>query len=868
MAMELLEREEALQALADALAHVGSEGGRIALVSGEAGIGKTSLLSRFAAEQPNEVLWGACEALFTPQPLGPLYDIAPRAGGDLLALLKAGAPRPSLFAALLTALSQPGRPGIVVVEDAHWADEATLDLLKFLGRRIHQTRSLLVVTYRDDEVGARHPLRLVLGDLPSRSVVRLRLPPLSEPAVAALAAQSGRPGEAVYEVTGGNPFFVTEVLANEGEEVPATVRDAVLARALRLSPAARAVLEAVSVVPARAERWLLDEILSPSEATLEECLASGVLRAEGDALAFRHELGRLAVEGALSDPRRRSLHARVLEVLTDRGLEAISLARLVHHADGAGDSAAVLRFAPEAARQAALLSAHREAASHYATALRHAEGSPPEERAALLEGHSFECYLHEGIQEALADREETLAIWRRLGRREKEGETLRWTSRLHWFLGHKAEADRYAADAVALLETLPPGDELAMAYSNRAQLHMLACDYEGTMHWGNRAIALAESLGATEVLIHALNNVGTIGLHIGDMRGIARLERSLALAGERGLQEHVARAYTNLGTCSAVLRDYPHAQRYLDEGIAYSTERDLDSWRLYMAAWRARVHFELGEWGLAGDEASWVLARTAISAITRIPALAVLAHLRVRRGDPGAEALLDEAWELAVGTGEPQRIAPVAAARAEAAWWGGRIETVLDEVQEAFELALQSSNPWWPGELAFWLWRGGALAPPPHRVSGAPALQIDGDWRRAADAWQEAGCPYERAMALAEGDEPARREALTLFEHLGATPAAAALRQELRAEGVRRVPRGPRPATRANPAGLTGRQMDVMGLLTEGLSNADIAARLFVSPKTVEHHVAAVLSKLGVQSRTEAVALALQHGWVPPRLPK
>ncbi len=309
--MELLEREQFFGELEAILNQVAAGNGRFVLVSGEAGIGKTSLVERFAAAHKKEVrvFWGACDALFTPRPLGPLYDIARQTQGNLLALLEEQAPRASIFSAALDEMENAKRPNITVIEDVHWADEATLDLLKFLGRRINRIKSLVVVTYRDDEVGADHPLRLVLGDLPNRSVARLRLPPLSVAGVNALAESASRSIENLYAVTGGNPFFVTEALASKESGVPVTVRDAVVSRAARLSSAARAVLELVSVVPAKTEMWLLDDTISPDTVVFDECVSGGILRYEGEAIAFRHELARRAIEDDCP-PRRASWRAR------------------------------------------------------------------------------------------------------------------------------------------------------------------------------------------------------------------------------------------------------------------------------------------------------------------------------------------------------------------------------------------------------------------------------------------------------------------------------------------------------------------------------------------------------------------------------
>src|SRR6516165_4794476 len=440
--MDLLERDEFFEELEVILAGVAAGRGRIILVSGEAGIGKTTLVERFAERHSTKarVFWGACDALFTPRPLGPLYDIAPQIQGELLTLLEQQAPRASILSAVVDELQKTKVPSITVIEDVHWADEATLDLLKFLGRRINRIKSMLIVTYRDDEVGPDHPLRLVLGDLPHRSVARLRLLPLSEAGVNTLAERADRRIEDLYEVTGGNPLFVTEALASKGAGIPSTVRDAVLSRAARLSPASRAVLELVSVVPARTQMWLLNDTVRPDAALLEECVKSGMLRYETDAIAFRHELARRAIADSLSVHRRQSLHALVLAALVNRGSDAL-LARIVHHAAEAGDSAAVLKYAPVAARQAAALSAHRESASHYQIAIQYAGELAHEERARLFEQRSYECFLTDQTQEALHARQEALEIWKQLGNHFREGDNLRWISRIQWFLGRGVEAE-------------------------------------------------------------------------------------------------------------------------------------------------------------------------------------------------------------------------------------------------------------------------------------------------------------------------------------------------------------------------------------------------------------------------------------------
>lgn len=853
--MPLLERERCLADLSDWLDAAAENGGIVALVAGEAGIGKTTLLQEFARQQRkvSRVLWGACDALFTPRPLAPLHDIARQVQKGLLAATNAGN-RDAIFNAALDELER-GPPALVVLEDMHWADEATLDLLKFLGRRIQRTRSLLVVTYRDDEVGTRHPLRLVIGELPRIHVRRQRLSALSESAVAELARDAGRSAAGLHSATGGNPFFITEVLATSAEAVPVTVRDAVLARALRLAPASREIAELASLIPGRAEAWLLEEALHPDEAGIEGCLDIGMIRGEDGSLAFRHELARRALEGSIPRVRLRELHARVLQILSER--QGISSARLAHHADCARNTDEVLRHAPAAAAQAVAVGSHSEAASHYRVALRYAGDLAAEDRARLQELLAYECYLTDQIGQAAEARQAALDVWRSSGDRLKEGDSLRWLSRLNWFLGRRAEADRYSAEAVAALEPLPPGPELAMAYSNCAQLAMLRGDVDPAVEWAQRAIRIAEPAGYTEILSHALNNLGSALYIVGDPAGKADLERSLALALENRLQEHAGRAYTNLGSMSVEQRRYADASRFLEAGIAYCQEHDLDAWFLYMLAWRARLKFEVGDWNSASADAEQVLAHPRTSPVSRIPALTILGHLRVLRGDTDASSPLDHARELAARADELQRLAPLACALADAAWIEDDVARIPREMHAAFALMPKARDPWMRGKVTAWMWRADALDSPLDDVAKPYELELAGDWQGAANAWREIGCPYEQAIVLGwHGDETAQLTALEIMEHLGATAAANALRRRMRAKGVLKIPRGSRTTTRSHPQGLTKREVQVLDLLAQGMKNAAIAKRLFLSTKTVDHHVSAILTKLGVPSREEAVAFA------------
>ena len=832
MSAPLLEREPFLAALEAA-----PDGGTV-LVAGEAGIGKTALVRAYCAGQGARVLWGACDALFTPRPLGPFADVAEAAGGELRALIREGARPAELLPALLAELR--AEPSVLVLEDLHWADEGTLDVLRLLARRLDGLTARVVATFRDDEIGEAHPLRRAIGDLGAR---RLRLEPLSREAVRALADRHEVDGERLHAITGGNPFYVTEVLSTPGEAIPGTVRDAVLGRIAGLPPDARGLLEQVAIVPGGAEGALLREA---SDAAVDACLRAGTLRPAGDGLSFRHELARLAVEEAITPRRRAALHRTVLAALGRAGADP---ARLAHHAEMAGDAAAVLEHAPVAAERAARAAAHREAAAQYARALRFAGSEPPERRAELLERRAYHCYLTDQIEEAaIKARREALELRRGLGDRLREGDDLRWLSRLHWFLGHNAEAERFGAEAVEILEALgsdPPTRELAMAYSNRAQLAMLSFDLEGARRWGAEAIAVAERIGDDEALAHALNNVGCAEYLRELDGGREKLERSLALALESGHEEHVARAYCNLVGIAVELHRPLQALATAPAALEYCAGRDLDSWGHYVLAWKALAEIEAGCWDEAAASAGEVLAHAATAPVTRIPALVALTRLRARRDDPGAQDTLDEALALASGTGEIQRIAPVASARAELRWLAGDDAGALAATEDAWALVLERGTPWLIGELGVWRRRAGGDAPA--ELAAEPyALELAGDLEGAALAWDALGCAYEAALARARAGSA---QGFATLERLGAVAVLPRLGR-----------RGPRPSTRGNPAGLTRRELEVLALVSEGLHNAEIAGRLVLSVRTVDMHVRNILRKLGVQSRGRAQAEAARLG--------
>ncbi|HET7450874.1 MAG TPA: LuxR C-terminal-related transcriptional regulator [Gaiellaceae bacterium] len=853
--MELVERSGLLSGL-EVQIRQAETAGRMVLIGGEAGVGKTSLARSLVERSPGgvRVLWGACDPLSTPRPLAPFHDMPP-----LGPVLAEATPREELLSALLAELATRS---LMVVEDVHWADEATLDALRFLGRRVTGTPSVVLVTFREDEVGSGHPLRAVLGDLATAAgCERMQVPPLSAEGVRTLAAGQAIDPDRLYRATRGNAFYVTEVLAAPGWSVPLSVTDAVLARVSRLSADARALIDLVSIAPGGLEPELAERISRQPHEALDEAVERGVLVATGARLEFRHELARIAVESAVPAGRARMLHGELLAGLEARGAD---LARLVHHADAAGLGERVLRYAPDAAREASARGAHREAARQLERAVGYADALTPKELGDLLTQLAEERVGFDPPPERLALLERIAALRRRSGDDRGLGETLVYLSLTTWGTGRSAEAYELALQAVEILERLPGGRELAHAYATVAVQHMLARRGEPAVEWGTKAIELAEAVDAHVALHLALNAVGTARLvSLDDESGVEFLERSAAFGAETGDHFAVGRALGNLGSTLGELRRYDEASARLERAIAFDEEHDLDGLAGYATAWLARVRFEQGRWEQAEELATEALRRRDVLVIIPITALCVLGRLAVRRGVAYGAVLLDEAWALAETTGDLQRVWPVAAGRAEAAWLTGRSREIERLVRPTFELARSLGSGWSIGELGWWLARAGTSDVDLTGAAEPFALAAHGGWREAAEAWARLGCPYERAEALALGDEPALREALAILTGLGAEPMADRVREAMRRAGVKRVPARPRASTREAPAQLTRRQLEVLGLLGDGLGNAEIARRLFISEKTVIHHVSAILRKFGARTRGEAAAVARKMGIEP-----
>jgi DNA-binding CsgD family transcriptional regulator/tetratricopeptide (TPR) repeat protein len=853
--VELLERDRALSVLAEAHDVAARGEGRVVFVSGEPGIGKTSLVTRFVQglEPGARVFVGACDDLYVPRPLGPFRDLAGAVSDELADALAADAAPHEIQSLLIGELRMPPQPTVLVLEDLHWADDATIDAVAVLGRRIGSLPALLVLTFRRGDVPPGHPLHAAVAAVAVDESVLVELAPLSERAVASLV---GDRAEEVYAATGGNPFYVTELVgASASVRLPPSVAVAVLARAARLDADSRRLVELVSVVPGRVATAVLDAVMPEWPVAAEEPERRGLLEVEPRYVRFRHELARHAIVSSIPVASRRRLHAEILGVLLAANADP---ADVVHHADAAGAEDVVAEYAVVAARRAASLESNREAYSHYRRAADFLDRLPRPEQARVLEELAVVAYFVGRLPEGLAAIERAIEIDDGLGDRQAAGRCRRVLSRLHWIASDGRAARAAALEAVAILEPLGPSSELARGYSTVSQLEMLADDTEAALVWGERALELATELGDEPTRAHALVNIGTARLNTdGSTAPLLEAHRVAEAAGDR---HEAARALDNLATSLLVWARPPEALRYADQATAYGAGHEVLIIASNAAVVTAWLRLRAGEWA----ESERITRReiesgVVIRQITKI----VLAELAVRRGDPDAAERLAEVAADGDRTGEPQRILPALERAAEHALLTGapmptgRIEALVAGIPPSGRLSARNAM-----RVAAWAGVAGIDVELTTTASPPYAAMARRDWRAAADAFAEIGWTYDRALMLSLlEDEDALVEAIAISRGLGADPLTRRVAGRLRDLGVS-VPRGPRESSRANPAGLTARQLEVLSLLADGLTNAEIADRLVVSPRTAEHHVAAVLTKLGAATRRDAARHAAELGLV------
>ncbi|HSJ71141.1 MAG TPA: AAA family ATPase [Acidimicrobiia bacterium] len=849
----LYERGTQLATLASLVDDLDTAGGKVVLIRGEAGIGKTALVTAFLEEHmaSSHVLVGACDDLATPQPFGAIWDIG-RQEPSVLEPLKTD-DRRGVLHALLELLSRPLRATILVIEDTQWADEATLDTIQSIGRRIARSHGLIVLTYRDGEVDADHPLRQVIGEVPPQNIVRIHLEPLTPVAVAAIIGDRPFDVGEVLSLTDGNPLFVTEVVASGTQEIPLSVQDTILARVAKVTPGARAILDLVSIMPGDADPVLVDQFLSPTPAQLSECEHQGLLQTTNGRLGFMHELQRRAVEASLGGARRRGLNQRVLDALIDREEPS----RLLHHAQQAGDLEAIITLAPRAAVAATAIDSHREALEHYRLLDAHLDLIPDDELMVILDGWAREAALFDR-EDASGIATRAIELQRSHGSPAGLAMALTFGAEVKFRLFRTKEALEYADEAVALLAGSPSTADLARALTMQAYVHWLYYERASeSLGLADHAVVIAEESRDDLASIEALSVRGMIAYSVGATDAMELLERSRMLAEESGLRFQEVRALTRMTGMCADVRDVARAADLARRARETAARYDLYLAEVEAKALYAEILLWTGEWAEAEDTAAEAVGSQPYTATL---AWRVLGNIQSRRGGSGARSTLERMWSLAATSHQLTVIDPAATVLAEHMWlsddidpqWTGVLRDVLAE-------GIAARSPWPSGAFSFWLWKLGMLDEVPDSTPDFYRWIIEGDHRRAAEFWNQRGVPYEEGLALMHGDDDEMIRALRIFEDLGADAAAARVRADLALRDVP-VPRGRSRAARQHAAGLTGRQAEVLGYLAMGLTNTQIADELFISHRTVENHVAAILMKLDAPTRSGAVEAARAIG--------
>lgn len=851
----ILERDTELALLRGLLDDLDTTGGKVVLLRGEAGIGKSALVSEFIAQSDNRahILLGGCDDLLTPQALGPFWDMAreepslrqPLGESDRLGVLHA----------CLDLLSRSLRPTIMVFEDTHWADEATLDAIMYLGRRIARSNGLLLLTYRDGVVDFDHPLRAVVGELPPQTVNRIQLQGLSLAAVTSILGDSYLDPGDVAAATGGNPLLVTEMASNQEDTIPASIQDSVMTRLAKLPSDTQELVKTLSVIPESVSLSELRRLTGAAENLVANAEKHGLLKTRGSFVVFGHELIRRAIESSLTSRDAIAVNRQVLAALPPGS----DPARLVHHARQAEDTDRLLEVAPVAARAAASVGSHREAAAHFRL-LRNAVDRLNSEKGPFLDDWAEVEFVLDNTSEAIELTETAIAHYRKIGDSDGESGALIRAAHYCEIVGERQRCEQYAAQALAALDPQPAPWNLARALEINAFVQVQASNATSAGLFIDRTAAAA-SANDDWVQIRILNHRGVVADLIDYPAGREDLEKARRKAEDTGELYEESRALMNHAWAAVANRDLAIATDFAQRAIAAASKYQLVTLEAYSKALLATAQLLGGEFDRAENLARSLdpVIEGRRGAMYKAVAIPVVGLVEARTGRDVLEAL-PAVWNAFRGVEEFQRVGPIAETIAEVAWISGNTDSApIPDLHKVMEMGLKRGFEWMSGSIAFRLWLLGALHEIPEGIAEPYRLVIEDDSEGAAEIWERMGLPYERALALMHSDEEAQLEALKALDELGATAVAAKLRKSMRDLGIT-VPRGKDLKTRDHPAGLTARQAEVLDLLAQGLSNPKIADRLFISPRTVENHVTAVLTKLNAIDRGEAVDIARDRG--------
>ena len=632
------------------------------------------------------------------------------------------------------------------------------------------------------------------------------------------------------------------------------VRSEVLARAARLSLSGRAALNAAAIIGQRSELWLINEVVQGAETAVAECLALGLLQAQGDYYVFRHELARQAILDEVPPHQEIRLHQAVLAALKASPAAQKDTARLAHHAANADDREAILTFARRAGFEAVQMGMHQAATTWFELVLPYAEALPVTEQVELYESYGLNNQS-KNLGKSFGAFQRIVELAQITNQPVLRGLALVRMAVVHYRLGELEKCDRLLQEALTVLEHRGPNRALVSAYPLMAMRALFQGEAETAVAFAQKGYQMALELEQIEGILQAYQVMGLCTMPFDHDQGLYYLEECLQMALTHNHFRVGGTLYSNLVMHQLDTLETSKVEQWLQTAKAYMVDHDLDFNLNMTQAWEAMLRFYQGRWVECAALSRTVL-QTSPAPIARIPALVAQSRLLVRQGEAAeAQTLLAEVKALSNRVSNQQRIGIYYCAAAEAAWLSGNKAEVRAIVAEFYETAVKNKLPGFAAELAYWRWHLGESVETYEWMVQPFVLEINGRWQEAAAAWEALGCPYEQARALTFGDAAAQEAALQLFEQLGATP----MMEQIRYASGAAIPRGSRASTKENPFQLTNRQLQVWALLTENLTNAEIAERLRISPKTVDHHVSAVLGKLSVSSREEAAEVGRQH---------
>ena len=843
----LVERSEQLDRMWEAVARSSTQG-ELLLISGEAGHGKTSLIEAFVSglDHRYTVLAASCDPVAVPTPFAALFEIIDDLPPDLAEGIRQGERRQEIFGGMLAVLDSD--PTVLILEDLQWADETTLGLVRYLGRRLANTRSILVLSYRPEEVDTEHPLLVVLADLgPMAS--HLVVPSLTLAGVREMAEGVDAEAESIHRATGGNPFFVEEVLASPEEDLPASVGAAIMAGVSKLPTGSLDLLEMVALSPEGLDLRFAETISPETAANIDAACQRRLLVEDRGRLRCRHDLIRLTVDQSIPPARRRRIHEKLLAGLTENTSSRRDMARLAHHAVRAGDAQRAIEYSLAAATFAGSEGANRQARLHYDDALAFRDEMDRATLDRALRGSADVNCATNHLRQATETARDRLKL---AGNEHDLGDRLAWSAFIASRWGNVALARADADRAVQLHEHHQECPELTRAKSVLTTLAVWEGDWRTASDLAEQNVRTASELGSRELLAAGLLSLGKAQALIGVDGWETHLEEAARIGGELGQLETVCSALNSLAFFPYWSLDIRTARERFTTGIEFAASREMDAWYVAMAASKAGCDLAAGEWETAGQVLERAIAWPTCSS-TDCEARVLLATLRCRQGAADADQLVESALTQtdADGTYHERVMASVLAM--EAAWLGiVPQDAASDRYRRAKALVERSGDPNATARLRYWA----------SILGWEPLTKSESGVTARVAALSSSGFEFEARVLQATLDAPPLAEIFDWLSRRGAVGTMRALRRDLRDRGVRGVPASPRSSTTSNPGGLTNRQVDVLELLAAGHTNADIAAQLFISEKTVGHHVSAILQKLHVENRVQAAALASEHGLV------